>query len=292
MLLEQITFGVELEMSFINPTTAAQAVKKALITCGVYGGPNTGWQRGHLDTEGRLWKVVTDCTTTNGSEVVTPICRIGDMPVIQEVLRELVRHGGRATGGAGLHMHIGMQNWTEKQFANLIKFSRKYERVLTAMCGTSELRESRWCQPMVESVVQAVIAGQDRHSVARHQPSRYFGVNLAALRTHGTVEFRFLTATAHAGKLRSQLTLMLMCALYCANAKRTSAKQRDVRGNTKYAARVLMKQVGMVGEQFSVVRKHILAALEGDSVLNRIDHHGYESWAAGRVATNIQRRSA
>ena len=75
-----------------------------------------------------------------------------------------------------------------------------------------------------------------------------------------------------------------MVALYCANASRTSSKQRDTQGNTKYAARILMKQIGMVGERFKTVRKHLLANLEGDSVLNRPDHHGYASWSAGVVA--------
>jgi hypothetical protein len=289
MDINAITFGVELEMSYISRIRALTATKKALQTCGVFARQDERYAAGLRDTQGRLWKVVSDCTTTAGCEVVTPILTLVDMPVVQEVLRELVRHGGRASGGCGLHMHVGMQNWSDKQFNNLIKFSRKYERVLVAMVGTTQGRERHWCAPMKQSVADTAVRGSTKRNAMVAQGGRYYGVNLQSLRTHGTVEFRFLEATAHAGKLRAQLTLMLMVAHYCANAKRTSAKQRDTRGNTKYSARVLMKQIGMVGDRFAVVRKHILDALDGDSVLNRIDHHGYESWAAGTTTRSVDR---
>jgi len=289
MDINQITFGVELEMSNISMLRALTATQKALQTCGVFSHRDRTYRAGLRDNAGRLWKVVSDCTTTGGCEVVTPICTLPDMPVVQEVLRELVRHGATPDGGAGLHCHIGMQNWSNKQFNNLIKFSRKYERLMVAMAGTTAQRERHWCAPMTQDIVDSAINGGSMEDARDIQAGRYYGVNLQSLHTHGTVEFRFLEAVSHAGKLRAQVMLILMVAHYCANAKRISAKERDVRGNTKYAARALMKQIGMVGDTHATVRKHILANLEGDSVLNRIDHHGYESWTAGIATRQVSR---
>ena len=214
MLLENITFGVELEYSGISRYTANLAVVAALRELGLYRCHSDSFPFTATMTDGRVWRSVTDGSVSCGSEVVSPILTMAgnDMVLLQNIMRRLVAAGGRwaPDSGAGLHCHIGMQNWSDKQMLNLLKFMRKYERVLVSMVGTTERRESMWCRPMPGAVIDAVEAGKSRTEIARAQDGRYVGVNCRSLLTHGTVEMRFLEATGHAGKLRSQIELMLM----------------------------------------------------------------------------------
>ena len=104
--LSEMTFGIELEYDRISTHTAAKTVAEAVGGTYRYDGSHlSNWVVTMPD--GRKWNCETDASVSNGSETVSPILRIGDIPMLQTVVRALRRAGARAGGGAGLHIHVG-----------------------------------------------------------------------------------------------------------------------------------------------------------------------------------------
>ena len=268
----EITFGVELEYGRIGKTAAAHAVATVLRQHGLMdeerSNINNTYRCQVTMTDGRVWNIVSDCTVS-GCETVTPPMTFPELPILQEVVRELRSKGAKYDSGGGLHIHIGMQNWTDKQMANLIKISNKNEAIIHAMATTREHRISRWCERIPQSLVACV---DQRRTPTKNQMveangyCRYKGVNLRSMRTHGTVEFRLFECTTHAGKVRAAVEMLLAMCTYARTVTRASSKRREVPAdNMRYAANYFLKMIGLQGDNFKTCRTHMLAHLQGES---------------------------
>ena len=120
--LSEMTFGIELEYDRISTRKAAETVAAAVGGTYRYDGSHlSNWVVTMPD--GRKWNCETDGSVHNGSETVSPILRIGDIPMLQTVVRALRHAGARTGGGAGLHIHVGAAQMTPKQIQNLVKTS-------------------------------------------------------------------------------------------------------------------------------------------------------------------------
>ena len=127
--LSEMTFGIELEYDRISTRKAAETVAAAVGGTYRYDGSHlSNWVVTMPD--GRKWNCETDGSVCNGSETVSPILRIGDLPMLQTVVRALRRAGAKTGGGAGLHIHVGAATMTPKQIQNLVKIFYKQEELI------------------------------------------------------------------------------------------------------------------------------------------------------------------
>ena len=101
---------------------------------------------------------------------------------------------------------------------------------------------------------------------------RYYGLNLTALRRHGTVEFRWFAGTLHGGVVKAYLQLALGIAGKALDVKKASAKPRQFTAeNAKYSMRTLLIDLGLIGRDYTNTRMHLVKKCQGNA-----------SWKNGR----------
>ena len=281
--MKSLTYGTELELESITREKAIRAVQS--VVGGTIAHYNDGYDTYTLTTrDGRVWKAVSDASLSsrqNSAEVVTPILRWNDMDTLQEVVRAL-RHAGATTPSTtSQHIHVGAGQMTTKQIVNLVKLEYKQEELLIKSLGTLESRIRRYCQrtskAFVERLEQKAPKTMQELNVAwygyynaspRHYDStRYHFLNLHALFTKGTVEWRGQNGSLHAGEIKARIILALAMTAKAINAKCASAKGRREfnQDSAKYDMRVLLLHLGLSGEEFKNVRKHLLKYLPGNA---------------------------
>ena len=99
-----------------------------------------------------------------------------------------------------------------------------------------------------------------------YDSTRYRGLNLHSLWHRGTLESRWFESQLHAGKIKAYVQFYLALCAKALQAKATSSKRRELnKATAKYDFRVLLLNLGLVGDEFKTARKHLLARLEGSS---------------------------
>lgn len=230
----------ELEYDKITTAKAAQVVAATVGGTARYEGTHlSNWAVTMPD--GRKWNCETDASVSGGSETVSPILKLADIPMLQEVVRALRKAGAKKgvisptaqpcrvavgyKGCAGLHIHVGAQGMSPKQIQNLVKIFYKQEELIVKALGVTASRLGwytrrtnrefvelmlRQRNPTMESLANAYYHGVgDRHS--HYSSARYRTLNLHNLwnGTKGTLEFRLFQSTLHSGELRSNVMLAL-----------------------------------------------------------------------------------
>lgn len=297
-------FGIELEFGGITRKKAAWAIKKAINSA-----TDPRWTGGVYDKftvdgpDGREWTIMSDASV-NGQggqacEFVTPKCTYEDIETVQECIRALRKAGAKVNQSCGLHIHIDGANHDAKSLKNLaFTFRAKQDLIFKAVAP--ERSGNHYCQPLTDDLVDNIkkIKNLDgdkmkdawygtyadfRDTSAHYHASRYHALNLHSLWYRGTVEFRLFRSTLHAGEVRAYLSLCLAMSAAAINAKRASAEPLD-NGNDKYAMRCYLLRLGLIGEEYKNVRKHLLKNLEGNAAW-RNDPNTYESYRTRRNAS-------
>jgi hypothetical protein len=137
-------FGIEIEMTGITRQRAANTVAEALngnaeCVCGGYDTYKV------TAPDGRVWKLVSDAsiraensrggaaTSEYKVELVSPICRYGDIETVQTIVRALRADKAKVNASCGIHVHIDAGAHTArslKNLANIMENSEKYARIL------------------------------------------------------------------------------------------------------------------------------------------------------------------
>ncbi len=205
----------------------------------------------------------------NSAEVVTPILRWNDMGTLQEVVRALRHAGATAPSTTSQHIHVGAGDMTVKQVINLVKLEYKQEELLIKSLGTYETRIARYCHrtdrdfmarlerkaPRTMRELNVAWYGEYNASPMHYDHTRYHFLNLHALFTKGTIEWRGQNGSLHAGEIRARIVLALAMTAKAINARCASAKARREYSTTsaKYDMRVLLLHLGLSGEEFKNV---------------------------------------
>ena len=118
--MKEQTFGIEIETTGIGRERTAKAIAAHFGTTARHIGRHLdNWEAPMPD--GRHWTVESDASVTNPSaEVVSPVCRWDDIPMVQEVVRAIRRAGARADSSCGIHVHVGLGEHTPKTLRNLV----------------------------------------------------------------------------------------------------------------------------------------------------------------------------
>ena len=285
------SWGLECEFTGITRKRAAEAIAEYFGTSAVHDG-------GCYDTysvrdgEGRKWKLMSDGSIDcqrkeNGHiagagreysvELVTPICRYEDIGTLQEIVRRLRSAGAFANNSCGIHVHVGAEKHTAKTLRNLVNIVASKEDLLYQALQVDVARQN-YCKKMdlrflddlnrrhpntLQQVQSIWYNGRDGSSEHYHD-SRYHGLNLHAVFSKGTVEFRlFNSSLAHAGKFRAYIQLCLAIS-HQALTQQSASRIKTLTNNPKYTFRCWLLRLGLIGDEFKTARQHLLEPLPGN----------------------------
>ena len=292
------TFGCELEYEGIAQERAAKVVAE------ITGGTAT-WRGTHLNNweveqpDGRKWQVVSDgslCGTS--AEVVTPVMRYTDLPTLQAVVRGLRKARAKVSERCGLHVHVGIADFTPVNIKNLVKTFYKNEKLILKAAGTLPRRIARYTRETDRAFIERIcnlrkpsLTDINTAWFGRYNPSpyhydehRYRALNLNNLwgaNAKKTAEYRFFSASLHAGAVRASVELAILITLRAKMAKASSAKNQRKAGEAnksdKYKMRCFLLRLGAIGDLFKTMRFHLLKNLEGSA-----------AWIGGRPAPSAE----
>ncbi|MEZ3469313.1 MAG: amidoligase family protein [Schaedlerella sp.] len=293
MDLKEQYFGTEIEMTGLTREHAAQVVAELFGTSVYYRHSYDSWRL--LDREGKEWKFVYDSSISaqrraggrmvpTGSEycteMVSPKLTYEEMGKLQEVVRCLRRNGARVNPSCGMHVHVDASNHTARSLKNALTIMYSKEDILFQALKVQTRREEQYCQkvrPMVlekirrmpnsnismEKLKRTWYEGGDG-SHEHYNCTRYYALNLHAVFSKGTLEWRCFESTLHAGKVRANITLALAISAQAINQKCTHMKKTEITENPCFTFRTFLLRLGLIGPEYKNVREHLLENLEGD----------------------------
>lgn len=285
------TIGVEIEMTGITRNMAAKIVARVLNGTIYETGNHTYDTREITAPDGRVWKVMRDGSILpkkkmNGSivaasdlhrvEFVTPILKYNDIELLQTIIRALRKAGAMPDSSCGIHIHVGAKDMNAKQITNLIKTVNAHDDLIYKALNIGD-RADRWCKktnqrflkeleekkPQTIAEIETLWYDGRSRAHVHYDFSRYQGLNLHALFSKGTVEFRLFNSTLHAGKVKAYIQFCLAMVAKARTDKRCSSKP-IVTDNPKYTFRCWLLKLELSGDEFKTCRLHMMAKLEGN----------------------------
>lgn len=289
------TFGIELETTGIGREATAKAIARYFGTTARYVGHHLGdW---HIPMpDGRKWVVERDGSVTDPSaEVVSPVCRWEDLPMVLAVAKAIRAAGARTDGSCGIHVHVGLGEHTPQSLRRLVNIVNAKEDLLTQALGISPDRRVRWCRPVDPRFLEALNRAKPdsfekmaqlwygynsgdssnwRDCAATHyDSSRYHLLNLHAAfsteRPAHTIEFRAFNGTLNTDKILAYIQLCLAISAQALNSKAASPT-RPVTDNPKYAFRCWLLKLGFIGDDFKTAREVLIKLLPGNSAWRQV----------------------
>ena len=290
-------FGIEIELTGITRQTASKVIADYFGTTNCYIGNGCYKIWGATDRKGRTWKCERDASIRTerkvggriqwagdeySCEMVSPILQYEDIEDLQNIIRELVKHGAIANDSCGIHVHVDGANHTADSLINLVNlFTGRQDLFYEALQNQS--RADRWCQKASKEMLKAMRKGEHTKDAlervyysqlnngyrggidhAHYCQARYRGLNLHALYTKGTVEFRLFNGTTHAGKIKAYIQFCLAMSAWAINAEKVPFF-KDTKDFTKEQKLTIMtgfltKRLGLTGKGFTTARQHLTAA--------------------------------
>ena len=282
--MKTLTIGTELEFTGLTRKKAAAVVANFFETTAKYTGEGyAAWTI--KDNGGRKWKILRDTSIraeddSEQCELVTPILNWGDIETLQEIVRELRKAGGKINWSCGQHVHVGAAGMTAKAIRNLVNTVASREELFYKALNVDEDRKRRYCKPVEERFLAELNAkkpetldelkkiwyGDENDHSDHYDYSRYHALNLHALFTKGTIEFRWFNGTLHAGEVKTAIQLSAALVAFAKRAK--TALYRPINtDNAKFAMRTFLTRpqgLNLNGEEFSTLRHHLTKHLEGN----------------------------
>ena len=308
MDLRELHFGVEIETVRRTRKRVAEAIQSVVggsVTHPGRPGVFDPWEV--VDGQGRTWKVVSDASLSHvpshlRAEVVTPVLAYADIPTLQEFIRAVRKCGAKVDTHCGIHVHVDARPFDGRTLGNLAKIVYKQEPLILAALGVTENRQRSYTRPVRDNLIRDIERHRPRttHELNRiwygyhnrrpqhYDRTRYHGVNLHNVWYRGTAEFRWFEATLHAGKVKAYVQLVLAVAAKALNGRASSScKRRFDPQSARYDFRVFLLHLELIGDEFKTARKHLLAALPGDSAfrLGRPAHEAPPAIEAEPIST-------
>ena len=298
-------FGIEIELTGITRVKAAEIIAEYYGTDTARHHESDGYDTSRaLDRKNRWWKCSRDVSIrperrqngrnvyvpegrTHGDlrcEVVSPILQYDDIEDLQKIVRELVKHGAIANDSCGIHVHVDGANHTADSLINLVNlFTGRQDLFYEAL--QNEDRADRWCQKASKEMLKAMRKGEHTKAAlervyysqanngyrggidhAHYCAARYRGLNLHALYTKGTVEFRLFNGTTHAGKIKAYIQFCLAMSAWAINADKVpffkSTEDFTMEQKAKIMTNFLKNRLQMSGKEFATARQHLTAAFK------------------------------
>lgn len=294
--MKQQTIGVEIEFTGMTRERAASIVAGHFGTTAYHvGGGYDAWEISDCES-GRRWKIMYDssiCSKGNRHdtkcELVTPILKYDDIETLQEIVRKLRKAGAISDAAhcCGVHIHIGADGHTAQTLRNLANIMASRESLIgkairigrnrmmyCAVTDAAFLRRLNTKRPKTFEELKHIWYNDNRETHIHYDSTRYHMLNLHATFTKGTVEFRLFNFAEpdgekknglHAGELKAWIQLCLAMSQRAKDVKTASPKQPQCE-NEKFAMRVWLKSLNLIGDEFKTARTILMRNLEGNSV--------------------------
>ena len=227
MELKEQRFGIEIEMTGITRQEAAEVAAAYFGTESSYVGTYYDTYAA-LDGQGRQWKFMSDgsitaerkageqrvrATSEYKTEMVSPICRYEDIVPIQEIIRELKKHGAITNKSCGIHVHVDASPFDARTLRNITNIMASKEDLIYRALKVSVARENQYCHKVEERFLEELnqkkprtLDGVERiwyngesRRYEHYDDSRYHCLNLHSVFQKGTVEFRLFNGKLRAG---------------------------------------------------------------------------------------------
>lgn len=290
MELKEQRFGIEIEMTGITRAEAARVTAAYFGTESSYIG--TYYETyAALDGQGRQWKFMSDgsidterksgnrrvwADSDYSTEMVSPICRYEDIKAIQEIIRELKKHGAITNKSCGIHVHVDASPFDARTLRNITNIMASKEDLIYKALKVSVARENQYCHKVEERFleelnqkkpktldgVEQIWYGGDSRRYHHYDDSRYHCLNLHSVFQKGTVEFRLFNGTLHAGKIKAYIQFCLAISAQALN-QACASRRKTQTTDEKYTFRTWLLRLGLIGDEFATARQHLLAELPG-----------------------------
>ena len=301
------SFGVEIEMYLITRAKAAQVVAESLSlqrgalykswhVGGCYDAYEVRMENSRSTTTPK-WLIERDSSIIDSYdcqvELVTPILHWDDMPVLQQVLRDLRKAGARSDPGhlCGIHVHVDGEGHTARSLHNLVNLMASHEQLLQSALALNPNRVSAYARPVdpcflrnmsaskpqtLDQVRDLWYEGTSAPNRLHYHPSRYHMLNLHSFFQGKGIEFRLFQfdrynssaprgrrGGIHAGQLKAFVQLCLALSYKAKTSTRCSCKVH-VTDNPRYAMRCWLLRLGFIGDEFATARAVSIRRLAGD----------------------------
>lgn len=289
LAIKRQRFGVEIEFTGISRYRATSVLARFFGTS-VPEFEMFGRQFHVLDQKHRMWRILHDASIRASSpayddedpfdedsfkcELVTPLCGYDDIPLIQQVVRELRGAGMVVNRSCGLHVHVDQNGHTASSLKNLVNLMASREELLFKALGTHHSR-MRYCRSIdrdfleqiqsvdsdsdLEDIRSMWYSGADR-SDEHYDESRYHALNLHSMWQGKGIEFRMFNSTTHAGRVKAYIQLCLAISNQAKVQRWVSHRARSTVFE-KRQFRSWLTQMGLVGPEYATARLHLLAKL-------------------------------
>ena len=297
-------FGTEIEMTGISRYDAAVAIGRMFGTEPYHIRSYDSWCV--KDSDGKTWKfsrdssidcerlangTVIDADGDYSTEMVSPKLEYSEMGKLQEVVRCVKNAGAFVNASCGMHVHVDASNHTPRSLKNALTIMYAKEDILFKALKVQERRANSYCQRVRPEVLEKIRKIQNKSitmdrvrnvwyggrdgSHTHYDHTRYYALNLHAVFSKGTLEWRCFESTLHAGKVRANITLALAISAQAINQRSTQMKKTLISENPAFTFRTFLLRLGLIGDEYKNVRKHLLANLDGDLAW-RYDKSTYE----------------
>lgn len=297
-------FGTEIEMTGITREQAAKTVAELFGTEIYYTHSYNSWCV--KDNDGKEWKFSYDSSidaqrkiqgrkqhagADYSTEMVTPKLKYSEMSKLQKVIRQLRHRGAFVNSSCGMHVHVDASNHTPRSLKNALTIMYSKEDILFKALKVQTEREARYCQKVRPTVLETIrklpnstismeklkAAWYEGHDGSMHHydSTRYYALNLHAVFSKGTIEWRCFESTLHAGQARANIVLALAISAQAINQRCTHAVKTEITENPAFTFRTFLLRLGLIGPEYKNVRMHLLKNLEGDRAW-RYDRNTYE----------------
>ncbi len=292
--IQNQNFGTEIELTGITRKNAAEIIAAYYGTSAYFIGQGCYKIWGAKDSKGRVWKCERDASIRcerrgeryvsdeYSCEVVTPILQYEDLDDLQNIVRKLREAGAIANDSCGIHVHVDGANHNADSLINLVNlFTGRQDLFYEAL--QNQDRANRWCQKASKEMLKAMRKGEHTKAAleriyysglnngyrggidhSHYCAARYRGLNLHALYTKGTVEFRLFNGTTHAGKIKAYIQFCLAMSSWAINAEKVpffkSTEDFTPAEKAKIMRNFMVNRLQMKGKEFATARQHLTAA--------------------------------
>ena len=281
--MQNLKYGVEIEFLGITREAAAEIVADFFGTGYFYEGGDLK-ERDIADSDQRIWRVVRDASIEAYSdeeqcELVTPILTYPDLEILQQVVAKLKAAGASVNKSCGLHIHVDAKGFTPQAVVNLVTLIGSREQLLYRALGIPKDR-MRYCKRINDELVQTIVEKKPESLEelrrdwylespyetveGKYHSTRYHGLNLHAMFTKGTVEFRLFNSTLEASEVKAYVQFVLALSNQALLHKKAVLKKTQSY-NDKYLFRCFLLRLGLIGDEFKDCRQVLLSKLSGDS---------------------------
>ena len=205
--IDSLRFGIEIEVEFPHPEESQKLIEKHRVIKG--------------------WDIDYDGSLDNGAEY-RPLNKNklffdeDSLDQIKEILGLIGAHKGYANKDCGLHVHIDMSNFNNKQIVNIVKAFVNNQNKIIKKFRPYKSRLDFACQEIPKEVVseinEKVIANikNDNYNyndkILDYFMSRQYVLNIQSLVRHNTLEFRIFNSSL---KIKEITEAIKWCLEFC-----------------------------------------------------------------------------